>query len=127
MLFKTDYYTFELPQRWEGMVGVKKKNNHVDIVLLWEEEPGCSGLLVRLKCLKRRKVKPDEYTELLGQLTDENGENRWLYAEYGREGAVSELNEDLYWRLRDQLWQVLESISPALKQEVCTEELPAAY
>ena len=36
-----------------------------------------------------------------------------LYAIYGREGAVSEENEDLYWRLRDRLWQVLESIVPA--------------
>ena len=37
-------------------------------MLLWEEEPGCSGLLVSLKCLKRKKSKPDEYTELLGIL-----------------------------------------------------------
>lgn len=113
MLVTTEHYTFELPERWEGMVGVKKKNNHVDIVLLWKEKPGCSGLLVKIKCLKRRKTKTDEYTELLGQLTGENGENRWLYAEYGREGAVSELNEDLYWRLRDQLWKVFDSITPA--------------
>ena len=50
-------YSFDLPDKWKGMVGTKKKGNRTDFVLLWEE--------------------------------------------------------DLYWRLRDQLWMVLESIVPA--------------
>lgn len=30
-----------------------------------------------------------------------------------REGAVSEMNEDLYWRLRDRLWSIFDSIEAA--------------
>ena len=108
-----EMYSFEMPDRWKDPVGVRHKGNHADLVLLWEEEPGCEGLLVRLKCLKRRKTKPDEYTELLGKLSGKDGERRYLYAAYGREGTVSEVNEDLYWRLRDQLWMVFDSIRPA--------------
>ncbi len=107
-----DMYSFEMPDRWKDLVGVRRKGNRVDLVLLWEEEPGCEGLLVSLKCLKRRKTKPDEYTELLGILRGEDGGHRYLYAAYGREGTVSEVNEDLYWRLRDQLWSVFDSLRP---------------
>ena len=112
MRITEEQYTFELPERWNGLVGVRKRDRRVDLVLLGEEEPGCSGLLVSLKCLKRKISKPDEYTELLGMLDGEDGQHRYLYAVYGREGAVSEMNEDLYWRLRDQLWKVYESIRP---------------
>ena len=85
----------------------------MDLVLLCEESPGCSGLLASLKCLKHKVSKPDEYTELLGSLHRADGESRFLYAVYGREGTVSEENEDLYWRLRDQLCLVFESLCPA--------------
>ncbi len=112
MRITQDMYSFELPDRWKDLVGVIRKGNRVDLVLLWEEEPACSGLLVSLKSLKR-KTKPDEYTELLGKLSGEDGEPRYLYAAYGREGAVSEVNEDLYWRLRDQLFLVYDSLRPA--------------
>ncbi len=105
-------YSFEIPERWKELVGAKKKSSRIDLILLWEEEPGCSGLLVSLKCLKRKKSKPDEYTELLGTLSREDGTCSYLYAVHGQEGAVSEKNEDLYWRLRDQLWMVFESLSP---------------
>ena len=57
--------------------------------------------------------KIDDYTELLGSLRRTDGERRFLYAVYGRTGAVSEENEDLYWRLRDQLCLVFESLCPA--------------
>ncbi len=113
MRIAQDLYSFELPDRWKDLVGVKGKDSRLDLVLLWEEAPGFKGILVSLKCLKRKKAKPDEYTELLGKLSGENGEHRYLYAAYGREGTVSEANEDLYWRLRDQLWQVFDSIRPA--------------
>ena len=108
-----DMYLFEMPDRWKDLVGVIKKGNRVDLVLLWEEDPGCQGLLVSLKCLKYRKTKADEYTELLGKLHGKDGTRRYLYAAYGREGTVSEANEDLYWRLRDQLWMIFESLQPA--------------
>ncbi len=107
-----DMYSFELPGRWKDLVGVIRKDDCVDLVLLWEEDSRRRGLLVSLKCLKRRRAKTDEYTELLGELSGENGEHRYLYAAYGREGAVSEVNEDLYWRLRDQLWSVFDSLRP---------------
>ncbi|MBQ6679649.1 MAG: hypothetical protein IJM76_06460 [Lachnospiraceae bacterium] len=107
-----DMYYFEMPDRWKDLVGAIRKGNCVDLVLLWEEEPGCKGLLVSLRCLKNRKTRLDEYTELLGKLSGENGEHRYLYAAYGREGTVSEVNEDLYWRLRDQLCLVFDSLRP---------------
>lgn len=112
MKIAQDMYSFEIPDRWKGLVGVIRKGNRVDLVLLWEEDPNCRGLLVSLKCLKHKRAKPDEYTELLGKLSDENGEHRYLYASYGREGVVSEVNEDLYWRLRDQLCLVFDSLRP---------------
>ena len=113
MRITEDWYSFELPARWRGLVGVRKRSHRVDLVLLREEAPGCSGLLASLKCLKRKTSKPDEYTELLGSLRRADGESRFLYAVYGREGAVSEENEDLYWRLRDQLCLVFENLRPA--------------
>ena len=112
MRFAQDMYSFELPDRWDGLVGVLRRGSCVDLVLLWEEDPKCRGLLVSLKCLKHRKAKPDAYTELLGELRSEDGERRYLYAAYGREGTVSEDNEDLYWRLRDQLCLVFDSLRP---------------
>ncbi len=111
MLISADKYCFEIPERWKEIVGARKRGRHVDVVLLWEENPGCSGLLVRLRCLKRRIRTPDDYTELLGTLSC--GENTFfLYAAYGKEGSVSEENEDLYWRLRDQLYLIFDSITP---------------
>ncbi len=107
-----DLYSFELPDRWKDLVGVRRKGDYAELFLLWEDDPRCKGLLVSLKCLKHKKTKLDEYTELLGKLSSENGEQRYLYAAYGREGTVSEVNEDLYWRLRDQLWMVFDSIRP---------------
>ena len=112
MRYSLDRYSFELPDKWKGLAGVRKRGKRADIILLTEEDPACSGLLVTLKCVKRKAAKTDEYTELLGRLSDKNGENRFLYAVYGKEGSVSEENEDLYWRLRDRLWQVFESICP---------------
>ena len=70
-----DMYSFEMPDRWKDLVGAIRKSNRMDLVLLWEEDPNCRGLLVSLKCLKHRKAKPDEYTELLGKLSGENGEH----------------------------------------------------
>ena len=113
MQITADWYSFELPERWRELVGVRKRIKRVDLILLREETPGCSGLLAGLKCLKHKTLKPDEYTELLGSLRRADGERRFLYAVYGREGAVSEENEDLYWRLRDQLCLVFESLCPA--------------
>ena len=107
-----DLFSFEMSDRLNDLVGVQRKGNRVDLVLLWEEAPGRRGLLVSLKCLKHRKTKPDEYSELLGILSGENGEQRYLYAAYGREGTVSAVNEDLYWRLRDQLWMIFDSLRP---------------
>ena len=112
MKIVADMYSFEMPDRWKDLVGVMRKGNRADLVLLREEDPRRRGLLVSLKCLKHRKAKPDEYSELLGKLSGENGEHRFLYAAYGREGTVSEVNEDLYWRLRDQLCLVFDSLRP---------------
>ena len=114
MRIETKEYAFELPERWKGLVGVKRTKNRTNLLLLREEDPACSGLLFYLKCVKRPLSKPDEYTGLLGFLREESsGERRFLYVVYGREGAVSEENEDLYWRLRDRDWQLFESIRPA--------------
>lgn len=113
MKITEDWYSFEIKERWKDILGVRKKGNHVEIFLLSEENTGRSGLLVRLKLLKRKLSSTDEYTELLGRLTGENGEVRYLYANYGKEGAVSEENEDLYWRMRDRLCLIFDSISPA--------------
>ena len=95
MQTETKWFSFSLPDRWNSLVGVKKTRCRVDLILLREEDPACSGLLASLKCVGRRIVKPDEYTELLGTLPAGNGEVRYLYVIYGREGAVSEENEDL--------------------------------
>ena len=113
MRIAEDMYSFEMPDRWKDLVGVIRKGSRVDLVLLREEDPRRRGLLVSLKCLKHKKTKPDEYSELLGKLRGGAGEHRYLYAAYGREGTVSEVNEDLYWRLRDQLWMVFDSLRPA--------------
>ena len=112
MRIAEDMYSFELPDRWKDLVGVIGKGSRVDLVLLREEDPRRRGLLVSLKCLKHQKTKPDEYSELLGKLRGGDGEHRYLYAAYGREGTVSEVNEDLYWRLRDQLWMIFDSVRP---------------
>ncbi len=112
MRITEELYSFETPERWTGLVGVRKKGHRTDFVLRCEEDPSRSGLLASIKCLKRRIAKPDEYTELLGRLTGPDGECRFLYAAYGREGAVSEENEDLYWRLRDQLCLAFDSLKP---------------
>ncbi len=112
MKITEEKYSFGIPERWHELVGARKRTSRTDLVLLWEEEPGCSGLLVSLKCLKRKKSKLDEFTEFLGTLSSKDGTHWFLYAAYGQEGAVSEANEDLYWRLRDQLWMVFESLSP---------------
>ena len=113
MRFSTELYYFDLPGKWDGIVGVKKRGRTADIVLLWEKGTGHSGLLASLRCLKRKASKRDDDKELLGTLTDCDGGTFYLYAAYGREGSVSEENEDLYWRLRDRLWQIFESIRPA--------------
>ena len=63
MKISTDCYCFELPERWKDLVGVRKKGRYTDLYLLWEEDSGLSGLLVRLKCLKRKMSSPDDYTE----------------------------------------------------------------
>ena len=111
MRISTKLYSFEIPERWKGLVGVRKKGTRTDFVLLREDDPNSSGLLASIRCLKRRISKPDDYTEYLGRFTGPDGDERFLYAEYGREGAVSEENEDLYWRLRDQLCLVIDSLS----------------
>lgn len=113
MEIKGDNYSFEIPEKWKDIIGTRRKGRNVDIILLWEEDTGCSGLLVRIRSLKRKLSEPDEYTEYLGRITSEDEENRFLYASYGREGAVSEENEDLYWRIRDQLYLIFDSIAPA--------------
>ena len=113
MRFSTELYDFELPDKWNGIVGVKKRGRNADIVILREKGSGHSGLLAGLRCLKRKASKPDDGKELIGTLTDGDGGTLYLYAVYGREGSVGEENEDLYWRLRDRLRQVFESIRPA--------------
>ena len=110
MRITQELYSFEIPERWTGLVAVRNKRSRTDFVLLREEDPSRSGLLVSIKCLKHRIAKPDGYTEFLGRLTGPGSECRFLYAAYGREGAVSEKNEDLYWRLRDQLCLVFDSL-----------------
>ena len=102
-----------MPARWQELVGLRKTRGRLNFYLLREEDPACSGLLLSLKCVRRRTPAPDEYTELLGRLSAGDGTSRFLYAVYGREGAVSEMNEDLYWRLRDRDWELFESICPA--------------
>ena len=73
MRFSAGRYFFEIPDKWKDIAGVRRKGARVDIVLLWEEEPGCSGLLASLKCLKRKIARPDGDTELLGRLRGEDG------------------------------------------------------
>ena len=113
MRITAKWYFFEMPERLKGLIGVRKTGGRVDLVLMQEEDPACSGLLVSLKCVKRKVSKPDDQTELLGTLTRKDGECRFLYAVYGREGAASEENEDLYWRLRDKLCLIFGSLCPA--------------
>ncbi len=45
MKIAQNMYSFEIPDRWKGLVGVIRKGNRVDLVLLWEEDPNCRGLL----------------------------------------------------------------------------------
>lgn len=112
MRITKELYSFEIPERWHGLVGVRKKGCRTDFILLREEDPSCSGLLASIRCLKRGIKKLDDYTEYLGRIDGPDGERRYLYAAYGREGSVSEENEDLYWRLRDQLCLVFDSLRP---------------
>lgn len=122
----------------KDLIGVKRGPRRADIVLLAEADPACSGILVSLRCRRTKIRRPDDCTELLGTLkrsassdasvrrpdaipvsgTASDGAadgpaRLFVYAVYGREGAVSEMNEDLYWRLRDRLWQVFDSIEAA--------------
>ena len=113
MKILTEWYRFEIPDKWNDLVKARKKKSRVDLVLAWDEELGYSGRLVSLRCLKRKITGDDENTELLGNITGESGDKRYLYATYGKEGDVSEDNEDLYFRLVDQLWRIYESIEPA--------------
>ena len=132
MKYSGERYSFEIPDRFKDLIGVKRGPRRADIVLLAEDDPACSGILVSLRCRRTRIRRLDDFTEFLGTLTgsagaqpdpgappsarDGNGGGPgrfFLYAAYGREGAVSEMNEDLYWRLRDRLWQVFDSIEAA--------------
>ena len=106
-------YSFDVPERLKDLISVRRKARYTDVVLSWEEGSGYSGLLVRLKCLKRRISELDDFTEYLGTLIDEEGRKLHLYAAYGQEGCVSEENEDLYWRVRDQLYMIFDSITPS--------------
>ncbi len=110
MLILEEMFSFVLPDKWKDLVGAIKKSGLTNLILLSEKGSGKSGLLVSLKSLKHQKTKEDEYSELLGILI-KGEQKRYLYAVYGKEGCVSEKNEDLYWRLRDQLWMVFDSIS----------------
>ncbi len=112
MLYEADGYSFELPDRWEGIVGVVQNRLGVTFKLLWEKGRKHNGVLATLKKVKRPEaVKRDN--EQLGVLTDPSGESRVLVAVFGREGACSEDNADLYWRLFDRLYSVYKSIRPA--------------
>lgn len=120
MKYSGEQYSFEIPDRFKDLIGVKRGPRRADIVLLSEDDPACSGILVSLRCRRTRIRRPDDFTELLGTLTGSDaggnggGPGRFfLYAAYGREGAVSEMNEDLYWRLRDRLWSIFDSIEAA--------------
>ena len=98
MRITEDWYSFELPEHWRGLVGIRKRSRRVDLVLLCEESPGCSGLLASLKCLKHKVSKPDEYTELLGSLRRTDGERRFLYAVYGREEEQYHSRKEMSYR-----------------------------
>ena len=132
MKYSGEQFSFEIPDRFKDLIGVKRGPRRADIVLLAEDAPACSGILVSLRCRRTRIRRPDDFTELLGTLTGSDGVQPdhgappsardgngcapariFLYAAYGRDGAVSEMNEDLYWRLRDRLWSVFDSIEPA--------------
>ena len=138
MKYSGERYSFEIPDRFKDLIGVKRGPRRADIVLLAEDDPACCGILVSLRCRRTRIRRPDDCTELLGTLKRSassdasvrrpdalpvsgaasdgaaDGPARlFVYAVYGREGAVSEMNEDLYWRLRDRLWSVFDSIEAA--------------
>ena len=111
MQIDADGYSFELPDNWDGIVGASRTRSGVTLRLLWEDSRTHSGILATFKAVKRpAAVKGDN--ERIGILTYPSGESRTLVAVYGREGACSEDNADLYWRLFDRLYFVYKSIMP---------------
>ena len=109
MRIDTKRFSFELPDRFKDIVGVAEKRGGVVFRLLWEEER--SGVIVTIKALKRMPNRGD--SELLGVIAGPDDEERLLIAVYGEEGACSEENEELYFRVRDRLYGVYKSITPA--------------
>ena len=112
MRIDADGYSFELPANWNDIVGASRTRSGVTLRLLWEDGKSHSGVLATFKAVKRpAAVKGDK--ERIGILTYPSGESRTLVAVYGCEGACSEENADLYWRLFDRLYSVYKSITPA--------------
>ena len=53
MLYEADGYSFELPDRWEGIVGVGRNRLGGTFKLLWEKGRKHNGVLATLKKVKR--------------------------------------------------------------------------
>ena len=112
MLYETEHYTFELPEKWRRLVAVSGRSLRVAIRETAEEDPAHSGVLCVLKLLKRDRPSGTAEYEDLGLIVFPNGERRHLFAVYGEEGACGEDTADLYFRLCDGLFPVFESIRP---------------
>ena len=106
MIKHNRFYAFEMPDNWQGIVRVRTRGSCTSFYLIDEDK---DGLIAALKLLKR---KPAAESELIGKLTMADGTVRNLYAVYGTEGACSEDNADLHWRLVDRMYNVYVSIKP---------------
>ena len=113
MQYEAEGYSFEIPDSWKKVVGIKKTKNKVIIRELLETEPEYSGIVATLKTVKRKKTCVPDVCEQLGTLTSPSGETFYLFAEYGRENSCSEEASDLYWRLMDKMYTVFKSIHAA--------------
>ena len=112
MKFETKQYSFEIPEKWKDIVGAEEKENGVILKLLREDNPSHDGILVTLKTVKDKKSITGEF-EQVGKLISNTGEVDYLFAIFGHEGACSEENEELFFRILDQLFKVYQTIQPA--------------
>jgi len=111
MQFETKQYSFEIPEKWKDIVGIEINENEVIFRLLWEDNPIHDGIIVTLKTVQdRNSISGD--VEQLGKLTSNTGEVYYLFSIFGHEGAFSEENEELFWRLSDKLFNVYRTIQP---------------
>jgi len=112
MKYETKRFSLEIPENLKDIVGIEENEDDVIVKLLWEEDTEHDGIIVTLKAVKDKDSITSDNIEEIGMLTSDSGETYYLIAVYGEEGACSEENEELYFRLVDKMFNVYESIEP---------------